>query len=278
MDFFKEIFKFFTDKEYSFISKFIGIIIIFTTLFFIDNILGFSFYYSNNQKINQLKTIENLKQECPNNLELINTLDVLEDRIINRKDLIEIFLNLFSKEKFDAQTQTNTLIKHDTIFVFKHDTVYLQKNQINEDWKRFYLDTALLKKIYKNNYSLSQRSTPKENNSSNNESIAKNKKENNNTIKSRSRIWHTLSSSYFLIALMIFLPMIPFTQKPINWGMFIGMIFFSIIGAGVIWLNQFLLGLIPVILNSPWINYLVNVLIHTSMWMFIGYYYNEKKN
>lgn len=277
MDLFKEIFKFFTDKEYSFISKFIGIIILFTTLFIFDNILGFSFYYSNNQKINQLKTIENLKQDCPNNLELINILDDLEDKIIKRRDLVETFLNLFSKEKFDAKTQASTLAEHDTIYVLKYDTVYLQKNQINEDWKRFYLDTALLKRIYKNNYSLNQRSTPKENNPVNKESTVKIKKENHNMINSRSRIWHTLSSSYFLIALMIFLPLIPLTLKPINWGMFIGMIFFSIICAGLIWLNQFLFGLIPVIRNTPWINYLVNFLIHTLIWMFIGYYYNGKK-
>jgi len=277
MDLFKEIFKFFTDKEYSFTSKFVGIIILFTILFIFDNILGFSFYYSNNQKINQLKTIENLKRDCPNNLELINILDDLEDKIIKRKDLVETFLNLFSKEKFDAKTRASTLAEHDTIYVLKYDTVDRQKNQINEDWKQFYLDTALLKRIYKNNYSLNQRITPKENNPINKESNVKIKKENRTTINSRSRIWHTLSSSYFLIALMIFLPLIPLTLKPINWGMFIGMIFFSIICAGLIWLNQFLFGLIPVIRNTPWINYVVNFLIHTSTLMFIGYYYNGKK-
>lgn len=69
--------------------------------------------------------------------------------------------------------------------------------------------------------------------------------------RSRSQLWHTLTSSHDLILILIVLPIIPFTEKKFDWSMMIGIIFFMIIDAGLIWLNQYLLGLIPVILNQP---------------------------
>ena len=102
MEFIREIFKFFINKEYSFASKFISLIVFVLVVFFIDNLLGFSFYYDNNQKINQIRTIESLQKECSNNVKLLKVLAEVEDDIINRKNIIDGFLNIFSKENFDG--------------------------------------------------------------------------------------------------------------------------------------------------------------------------------
>jgi hypothetical protein len=65
---------------------------------------------------------------------------------------------------------------------------------------------------------------------------------------------------------MLLLPIMPFTEKPFNWGMLIGMLMIAVIIAGIVWFNQYLFSLIPLILNKPWINYILNFIIHTGLW------------
>lgn len=281
MEFLKEIFKFFIDKEHSFTSKFIGILLVITALFVIDNILGFSFYYSSNQKVTQLETIESLKKDCPNNIDLLKILNETESKIINRKNVFEEFVNLFSKEKFDVKNELQLSII-DTVYVVKYDTIYIHTKSSNQLWLPIFKDSLLSEIYFRKGATSDSISTSKilENNIA--DSLHKsfesfNIKENEeHEIKSRSRLWHTLTSSYFLIFLMIILPVFPFTEKPFNWNLLIGVLFFAILCAGLIWLNQYILGLIPLIFNKPWINYILNILIHTIFWVWIGFKANKK--
>jgi len=132
MDLFKEIFQFFANKQYSIASKFIGIIIVLLSLFFIDNILGFSFYYSNNQRITQIKNLQDLKIECKDNPKLLST--IIDDihEIVKQKNVIKNFLELFSRENIDNKDKT--LPMHiDTVYIHIRDTVFVEKHYIHPE-------------------------------------------------------------------------------------------------------------------------------------------------
>lgn len=266
MEILKEIFKFFIAKEYSFASKFIGLLIFILTLFFIDNILGFSFYYSNNQKITQIQTIETLKKECSDET-ILKMIQETESNIINRKNIFEAFFHLFSKEQFDSKVE-NILDKTDTVYIFVRDTIGFIEKHSFVPFEYSYFDTSSI--VYNKPDKISKKEVINNANINLGDDSLNSMKFNSTdleqvqaTLKSRSQIWHTISSSYALLILLIFLPFIPFADKKFSWSTIIGMIFFMVFTAGLIWLNQYLLGLIPVILNRPWINYLLNFSIHT---------------
>lgn len=259
MEFLKEIFKFFIAKEYSFTSKFLGILTLILTLFFIDNILGFSFYYSSRQKISQLSEIEKLKKECVSNNDLIEFINKSEKKIISRKNIIEIFFNLFSKEQFDEDIKTSNVVR-DTVYLTKYDTIKV-KDLVYTPWYNQSFDSIISKATKEK---ASQQAIIKKDTVLQAEIGSLNKVKQVEIKNSRSRIWHTLTSSYLLILLMCFMPIVPFIEKPFNWGMVVGILIISIFIAGLIWFNQYLYGLIPVILNRPWINYCLNFIIHSS--------------
>jgi len=239
MDIFREIIRFFTTKEFSFTSKLFGVIFVILTIFLIDNLLGFSFYYSNNQKIEQLTTIENLKDKCADNEGLLIVLNGIEEKTINRKNVFENFFDLFNRDEIDLK-QPEIIVRVDTIYIEIKDTIIIG-------------DTIqIIPKITEIQNEIR-------------ESIVTYK-------KSRSQLWHTISSSFFLIMMMLSLPILPFTQKKIDWDLVLGVIVLMVIIAGFIWLNQHLLGLIPVILDRPWINYILNFIIHIFLLLlFIGF-------
>jgi hypothetical protein len=263
MEFINNLINFFVTKEFTFRSKIFGFIMIIVGLFLIDNLLGFSFYYSTNKKISQLKDIESLKREC-DNLEINKTLNDLENDIIHRENIVNRFFNLFSKEPFDIKTDEQT-IKRDTVFIIKYDTIYLTgvANIFNRD--KILTDST------------------KPTRKSKNDSVIDISKTKTNALvkppKTRSRLWHTLSSSYSLILLIIVFAIVPFAEKKFIWNTFLGILILIIILAGFIWLFQFLFGLIPLIFNRPWINYVLNFSVQTCFWIVFGYVVNrnEKK-
>ncbi len=271
MDFLKEIFRFFIAKDYSFASKFIGFIIVLIAIFLIDNLLGFSFYYSNNQKINQIRSIEELKTECANET-IIYTINEVENEIINRKNVIEIFLNLFSKDAIDKKSD-NLLSKSDTIYIVVHDTIKQIEKHTYIPFGYSQLDTSNLDSNFVELTSIKSVYFKKSllyDDSIGTKELVSECKKTQYASKSRSQIWHTISSSYALIILFILFPIIPFVQKEFSWSIMIGMLFFMIVTAGFIWLNQYLFGLIPVILNRPWINYLFNFSVETIIILIVG--------
>lgn len=280
MDFLREIFKFFIAKEYSFTSKFISVVVVVFIVFFIDNLLGFSFYYANNQKINQLKTIESLQKDSQDNAKLLKMLSETKEDIINRKNIIEGFLDLFSKDALDEEQEISQKIT-DTIIVIRYDTIMISQSQpYYKPWGFYPLDSSYYEARSPNRFDRVE--TPIFDSSliREKDSIILEPEEHATMKKSRSKIWHTLSSSYGFILLLIILPIIPFTEDTFDLSMMIGVIFIMIVDAGIIWFNQYLLGLIPLIYNSPWINYSLNFLIQTviTVWMFFYFHKRGQKN
>ena len=97
----------------------------------------------------------------------------------------------------------------------------------------------------------------------------------NKTEASRSQLYHTLTSSWGLILIVLILPFAFFSRKQ-DLSLILGTLAALAMLSGFIWLSQFLLGLIPVIDNKPWINYILNFIIHSLVW--IGFIYQTNKN
>lgn len=268
MELFKEVLKLFVGKEYSLTSKFLGILTIGFLLFFIDNLLGFTFFYSTNQKIDQIEKIESIKIKSSQNLELIEELNNIETKILNRKNILGNFIDLFSKEPFDTKRKLLASIK---------DTVGMDGDSIqrispidscsNKEINKY--DT-LFNDLDENKQSISNTTSE---NIENTSPIIKQP-----VLKSRSRIWHTLTSSYFFVLILIIMPFVPFTQEKIDKNLLIGIAIFMVVDIGFIWMSQLILGLIPVILNKPWVNYILNFIIHTTFILICyGIAYGTKK-
>jgi len=274
---------YFSEKKYSFTSKIFVVLFAIVAIILINNILGFSFYYSNSQKISQLQTIENVKKDC-RDPEVNNTLNSIEKRIIQRKNIIEIFFDLFSKDPLDKNTQiADNLI--DTVFITKTDTLYIFRENISYNKKskipfnNLYIDTINQSQLPNDSLivSLSEDTIIEilgDTNAVKKLPLA----ESNIQDKSRSQLWHTLSSSFAFILLFLILPIVPFTQKNFSWNMVLGMILFMFFDAGLIWLNQYLFGLIPLIYGQPWINYILNVIIHVLFLLIVSLASEKKKD
>lgn len=281
MELIKHILNFFLGKEYSLTSKFIGLLSFILVLLFVDNLLGFSFYYSNNQKLNQIKIVEMLKKDCKDNEEVLIALNDTEKRIIYRKNIIEIFLDLFTSQPLDSKNITEVaLVEQKNKFPIEKpiissiDTIKCNDDSLSLSPK-ITLDTLTTIDTISFTHQDSQLKAKED---STYEGTILKEKTIDKPNKTRSKLWHTLSSSYFLIILMIVVLFVPFTEKQMNWSTFLGVIVFMIFIAGLLWLNQYLLGLIPLILGKPWINYMLNIVIHSITLSLIGSAVNKKNN
>lgn len=192
---------FFESDKISISRKITIPILLILTILMIDNIGGFSYRFTNSQKIDYLLKIEKAKVEFRQDTIVCSILDKMEYDLINRKNVIEQFVDLFdNQEKFKSKSSTT--------------------NKEN---------------IYNHNIS-------------------------------RNQFWHTVSSSLFwIIWLFIFslmLLILPFTLKKDKLSAVVGMI----LGIGtmvlLIWLTQWLFGLIPILFNRPWINYTIQFIIN----------------
>jgi len=198
-----EFVKFFTNSTHSYSSRLIGFIIVLSLLFFIDNMLGFSYYYNINQKINQIERIENIKKHINEDSELLKNLKSIERDVIRRENVLSKFTNLFTKESLNGQ---------------------------------------------------------------------------NNNIY-RSRILHTISSSFLFILLLILVPFFLFYQeKRINSNFVLATIFSTITFAFLIWLFQHLLGFIPVIWGNPIYNYILNAIVNVIVFAILYVYVVKGKS
>ncbi len=196
-----KIWNFFESDKISISRKITIPILLVLSILMIDNIGGFSYRFTNSQKIDYLLKIEKAKVEFCQDTIVCSILDKMEYDLINRKNVIEQFVDLFDNQE---------------IFKTKSSTT-------NKD------------NVYNHNIS-------------------------------RNQFWHTVSSSLFwIIWLFIFslmLLILPFTLKKDKLGAIVGMI----VGIGamvlLIWLTQWLFGLIPILFNRPWINYTIQFIIN----------------
>ena len=259
MDILNELFKYLTDSKSTVPSKIVGVIVIIIAILFIDNYLGFSFYYDNEQKINQISQIELMKKGC-DNPEMIKFLNETEYNILDRKNIIDNFLSLFSKDPLDNKRQ----FKPDTLRIVIYDTIKIVQLPSTN---LFLNDSIYYNDILRDTLNLSYIDSP--NKVDSNVQIINNVSNEIKTVDTRSKLWNTLSSSWLLVLLMILMPFMFFIQNARSWSLAISVIISIGFIICLIWLNQMLFGLIP-ILYKPWVNYIINFVVSTTFWIILG--------
>ncbi|MEQ8906057.1 hypothetical protein [Ekhidna sp.] len=219
------------DKIKSFPLKILFAIFIIAGGLFINDLWGLSFNYSTSSKLELLKDVAELKKVYKTNPKVLLKLQETENTILERKTYLESFANLFSKE--DLEGDKRSYLMMDSIW---NDSL-VWNDSINWDNKE------KIKTIIDSSDQLS------------------NKKKRNE----RSQLYHTITSSWGFIIVLLTLPFTLFTRT-VDAGLIFGVIVMGVITIGMITLCQYALGLIPVILNSPWINYILNFIIHGLIW------------
>jgi hypothetical protein len=100
-----------------------------------------------------------------------------------------------------------------------------------------------------------------------------------NTPIQRNWIWDLITSTFFYLIAILFLIILPFTQKSDFFTTLLGS-FIVIVAIGLVcWLSYWIFSNIPTIIK-PWINYIINAIVHVAIVVIIAYIYNaltEKK-
>lgn len=198
-EFLSNITTWYVDKNQAIGHKAALIIIIIGIALLVDNLCGFSFFYSNSKKIEQISEIEKVKNTYKSNVHLQTQLTQLEDRILQRKDIRQIAMSYVNRYRIPTFSGTN----------------------------------------------------PQQAESS------------SKLAGRRSIFWHTLTSSFVFVLFLLLLPFATFSQATNNLSeKVIGFVvaFFSI--GVVVFLNSYLLSLVPVIIDYVWMNYLINIFLH----------------
>lgn len=195
-----KIWTFFENKRISVPRKISITILIILSILFVDNIVGFSYLYINSQELDYLLKIEKTKVALKQDTITCKLLDEMKYDFINRKTVVEQFLELF-----DNQSTLEDKISNNMQEI---DRKNIQRNQI----------------------------------------------------------LHTVSSSLFwIIWLIIFLFMLvisPFAPPENKWGLILGMVI-GISGMSIlIWVTQWMFGLLPIFFNRPWINYTLQFILN----------------
>jgi len=197
-----KIWNFFESDKVSVSRKITIPILFFLAVWVIDDMGGFSYQFTNSQKLDYLVKIEKTKEQFQKDTVVCNVLDKMKFDLIHRKTVFEQFIDLFDNQDI-FKSELSPTINKDHIPILK-----VQRNQF----------------------------------------------------------LHTVSSSLFwiiwLFILLIMLLVLPFTLKKDKLGAIFGMIIGIGIMALLIWITQWLFGLIPIILNRPWINYTIQFIIN----------------
>ena len=277
----RHILNFFMGKENSPASKFIMFVLILAVVLFLNNLFGFTFYYELKQKTALLKEFENLKEQRADNDVLVEFIDEAEQKVIERKNIVNGFIELFSREDFKPDVGAHRPdmppgkdLAHESVV----DTISTEPKtgSISDS-------TSLLEESdYSYEFQLGVNWDSIIDNCRPKESIVVAAHSTTEKIRYRSRLWHTVTSGILVIflAIIIFILMlsVPFTSKKGSWlSPFVGILSaFPFMGLWL-WLFQWLLGLIPVINNMPWINYLVNIGVNILIVIVIAIYFQRKE-
>lgn len=225
-------FHFFVDKKISVSRRIFVFIIILLVAFLVNNFLGFTFYYSTNQKINQIEKIESIKQQFPLEVKTKSYLCDIESRIVHRENLYVRSLELFSHSKIDNVEES-----------------------------------AILRSPCDSLASVTCQGESSVQNRSNTSGRA---------LRSGSRLWHTITSTWVFLLIMLVLPFAPFFIDDVDRDTVLGIILMFLLAFGCVWLFQYLLGLLPVFGKIPIYNYMINVVIQFLIGWLLAKWFNKQ--
>lgn len=98
----------FSKKIKSLSAKIIISITIFLAVLGVDSCCGFSYYFINNQKIEHIRKIEETKSYCKNNPKLLDYINGIESEALNRKNVFQLFGDLFDRVNIDTDKKDNS--------------------------------------------------------------------------------------------------------------------------------------------------------------------------
>lgn len=100
--------KWLTDKAKPISSKIAFVLFALIIIFVMNDLIGFSFYYINNKKIEHIKNIEEAKSYCGNNPKVQEYINNLEYEALNHKGYIQEFKELFEKKDVNADSDIDS--------------------------------------------------------------------------------------------------------------------------------------------------------------------------
>lgn len=114
MNYIESIINFIFDKKRKISAKATFIILSITCLLILDNVLGFTYYYSHNRQLNQLESIYAIKKDTNLSVSSREKLDEMEVALWNRKNIFEkaiIFIKYRKENKPIKSNQESLYIK-----------------------------------------------------------------------------------------------------------------------------------------------------------------------
>jgi hypothetical protein len=223
--------------------------------------LSYDAYISN--KLNNLEKIYQLKEIYKNDSAQLVKLDEVERRTLDRKHYSEYLpfydysRKLTPKYTETIEIKTTQSINKEPIRLTKNDSVQIEKflklgvvkiqSKEYDDYMLFFdsIRSSQQKITEKTVVKTIKRSVPKSDS------------------KERSRLWMFISSNVFFIFILVVVLFAPFYTKDQSLGnLLIGVFAFIVILSAIMLVAYWTAYLIPLILNNPIWNYLLNFIIH----------------
>jgi len=243
MEIFSKIFDFFANREIKISSKFRMVLFVIIIIYLTDNILGFSFYYNTNQKINEISIINELLKDSTFSSDEKIQLDSLRHLVLLRKsfsDRISLFVNgIFNQDKHPSAI-TNT---------------------------------SNIKSISPSNIDLTADNTIQNNNTATGIATAAETITNNTirTVPIRNNLLFLISCSWSFLLVILISPTMLFVVKSKLSQRFISMFSFIFIFLASSAFHYWLFGFVPRFGNTWTWNYVFNAIMQIVM-LFIYYY------
>lgn len=230
-------------------------------LMIVELVFNFTYDIYISNKLTNLKTINELKDIYKNDSVELERLNRVEKRVLNRWHYSEYlpFYNYSNNSNIieRVEIKTTQTIQNKPIILSKEDSLKMEKMLILSDYKikdknfkeYFHFFDSLRNSQQKVTEKIEVKTTKQPN-----KRIAANE---------RSKLWMFLSANFLfiLIALIMFIASF-FTKEQKKGNLIVGIFAFEVILAFIMLLVYWSAYLIPIILNNPLYNYLLNAFIH----------------
>ncbi|OWP32585.1 hypothetical protein CBG53_03795 [Porphyromonas gingivalis] len=111
MDFLNNILSFITDSNKRLSVKTVVVILTLLSVFLVDNVTGFSFYHSNQRKLDQLESIQNLLKDTTLTTDVRHKLSLMQSRVFERENVFEYLLSFFKNKYFRSSGNEQAIIE-----------------------------------------------------------------------------------------------------------------------------------------------------------------------
>lgn len=111
MDFLNNILSFITDGNKRLSVKTVVVILTLLSVFLVDNVTGFSFYHSNQRKLDQLESIQNLLKDTTLTTDVRHKLSLMQSKVFERENVFEYLLSFFKNKYFRSSDNEQAIIE-----------------------------------------------------------------------------------------------------------------------------------------------------------------------